>query len=152
MSARILRFQVKLTSRIPAPPHAWVIQMGLEFSKRAKSALAAVSLACVWGGATTTCASAAGGDLNLVCTGNSYAKGGPFPTVETVSLTIAGKKPVLIGLPGSDRPNKARTVANNDIQLKFAAEGVTGEYFYLSGDLFLIRADGRFTKLLCKPA
>jgi len=124
--------------------------MGLELGKRAKWALAGISLACVSLGAAST--SAAGVDLDLVCTGNSYQKDGPFPTVETASLKLSGKKPVLIGLPGSDRPVKARTIANNAFQLKFASGNVSAEYFYFTGDLFLIRADGRFTKLLCKPA
>ncbi|WOJ90687.1 hypothetical protein RZS28_05180 [Methylocapsa polymorpha] len=126
--------------------------MGLELGKRAKWALAGVSLACVSLSAASTSASAAGVDLDLICSGNSYQKDGPFPSVETASLKLSGKKPVLIGLPGSDQPVKARTIANNAIQLKFASGNVTAEYFYFTGDLFLIRADGRFTKLLCKPA
>jgi hypothetical protein len=91
-------------------------------------------------------------DLNLVCTGNSYKKDGPFPTPETFSLKIAGNKPVFIGGPGSEKPVKARIVANNAIQLKFATGKFTGEYFNFTGDLFLIHADGRLTRLMCKPS
>ncbi len=126
--------------------------MGHKLGKRAEWARIGVFFACVVFGAAAACGSASGAELNLVCSGNSYVKGVPFPTVETVSLKLGGKKPVLGGLAGSDRPIKARTIANNDIQLKFAANGLTGEYFHYSGDLFLIRANGRFTKLLCKPA
>jgi hypothetical protein len=91
-------------------------------------------------------------DLNLVCTGNSYKEDGPFPTPETFSLKIAGKKPVLIGGPGSEKPVKARIIANNPIQLKFATGKFTGEYFNFTGDLFLIHKDGHLTRLTCKPS
>jgi hypothetical protein len=91
-------------------------------------------------------------DLNLVCTGNSYKEDGPFPTPETFSLKIAGKKPVLIGGPGSEKPVKARIIANNPIQLKFATGKFTGEYFNFTGDLFLIHKDGHLTRLICKPS
>jgi hypothetical protein len=91
-------------------------------------------------------------DLDLVCSGNSYSKlGDPYPTPETVSFKTEGKNSVMIDLPGSNKPTKARIGASNPIQLKFSAAGLTGEYFKFSGDLFLIHKDGRFTKLLCKP-
>lgn len=123
--------------------------MEREPNKRAARILAGLFAGCCFAGAAGSASAA--GELNLVCVGNSYAKGGPFPTEETVSLKIAQKQPVLIGFSGSQQSTKAKTVSNNDIQLKFAADGLTGEYFYFSGDLFLIHADGRFTKLLCKP-
>jgi hypothetical protein len=80
-------------------------------------------------------------DLNLVCTGNSYKQDGPFPTGETFSLKVEGKKPVMIGGPGSEKPVKARTIVNNAIQLKFTTGKFTGEYFNFTGDLFLIHTD-----------
>jgi hypothetical protein len=98
------------------------------------------------------CAMAGPADLDLVCSGSSYAKkGDPFPTSETVSFKRDSKKSVMIGLPGSDQPTKASIVTSNPIQLKFSAGGLTGEYFNFSGDLFLIHKDGRFTKLFCQP-
>jgi hypothetical protein len=94
------------------------------------------------------CAMAEPSDLDLVCSGNSYGKDGdPFPTTETVSFKKEGKNPVMIGLPGPDKPTKASIVSSNQIQLKFSARGLTGEYFNFSGDLFLIHKDGRYTKL-----
>jgi hypothetical protein len=100
-----------------------------------------------------TGAVAGAADLNLVCSGNSYAKeGNPFPAVETVTFKKEGAKPLAIGLPGSDKPAKGKIVSSNPIQLKFAADGLTGEYFNFSGDLFLVHKDGRFTRLVCKPA
>ena len=91
-------------------------------------------------------------NLNLVCSGNSYKKDGPFPTPETFSLKIDGKKPVSIGGPGTEKPVKARTLASNAIQLKFSTGKFTGEYFNFTGDLFLIHTDGRLTRLMCKPS
>jgi hypothetical protein len=130
---------------------AWVISMGLQFGTLASWVLAGTALACA-SVSGATCALAGGDDLDLVCTGNSYQKDGPFPTVETFSVKIAGTKPVMIGQPGSDKPVKARIVANNAIQLKFATGKFTGEYFHFTGDLFLIHTDGRLTRLTCKPS
>ncbi len=91
-------------------------------------------------------------DLDLVCEGNQFARlGDPSPTPVTAALKKEGKKPVEITLPGADKPINAAIIANNPIQLKFSAAGLTGEYFNFSGDLFLIHKDGRFTKLACKP-
>src|SRR3984893_11810528 len=74
------------------------------------------------------CAMAEPADLDLVCSGNSYGKDGdPFPTTETVSFKREGKKPVMIGLPGSDKPTTASIISS--IQLKFSARGLTREYF-----------------------
>jgi hypothetical protein len=69
-----------------------------------------------------------------------------------VTFKKEGDKPVAIGLPGSDKPAKGKILASNAIQLKFSADGMTGEYFNFSGDLFLVHKDGRFTRLVCKPA
>lgn len=114
-------------------------------------ALASLLLAC--GSLSfTTYALAGEADLNLVCTGNSYKQDGPFPTVETFSLKIEDKKPVMIGGPGSEKPVKARIIVNNAIQLKFKTGKFTGEYFNFTGDLFLIHTDGHLTRLNCKPS
>lgn len=111
------------------------------------------ALAALVGAVTaSTAPGAMASDLDLVCTGNSYSKvGDPFPAAETVSFKTEGNKPVTIGLPGSDKPTKAKIVSSNPIQLKFMAGALTGEYFNFSGDLFLIHKDGRFTRLTCKP-
>jgi hypothetical protein len=93
---------------------------------------------------------AAPATLDLVCTGNSFSKvGDPFPTEEMVSFQTDGKT-VVVGLPGADKPTKAKITSSNPIQLKFSVAGLTGEYFNFSGDLFLIHTDGRFTRLVCQ--
>jgi hypothetical protein len=127
----------------------WMIEMRFKIC-HSISAIAGLFLA--FAPFAAPCAMAEPSDLDLVCSGNSYRKlGDPFPTTETVSFKREGKKPAMIGLPGSDKPTKASIVSSSPIQLKFSARGLTGEYFNFSGDLFLIHKDGRFTKLVCKP-
>lgn len=101
---------------------------------------------------TVSCARAQPSDLDLVCNGNQYARlGDPSPTPVSVSLKKEDQKPVAIILPGADKPTNAKIISSNPIQLKFLVDGLTGEYFNFSGDLFLIHKDGRFTKLACTP-
>ncbi|WGJ14441.1 hypothetical protein QEV83_17690 [Methylocapsa sp. D3K7] len=129
--------------------------MDLRIGGRVKWALAGRSLAALLAYDVlnpSAYAAAQDTNLNLVCSGNSYKKDGPFPTPETFTLKIDGKKPVFIGGPGSEKPVKARTIASNEIQLKFATGKFTGEYFNFTGDLFLIHNDGRLTRLMCKPS
>jgi hypothetical protein len=132
-----------------------VISMGLQFGRLVRWVLAGATLTCT-SLSVTTCASAGADDLNLSCTGNSYTKDGPFPTPETFSLKITGTKPVavMIGQIGStsDNPVKARIMANNMYQLKFATSKFTAEYFHFTGNLFVIPNDARLISLLCKPS
>ncbi|HET6376821.1 MAG TPA: hypothetical protein VFG05_00705 [Methylocella sp.] len=91
------------------------------------------------------------GPLDLVCSGNSYARNVPFPTPVTYTLRLGGTKSVLIGVSNEQQPVKAPVISNNDIQLKFKTAAYIGEYFHLTGDLFLIHPDGRLTRLTCRP-
>ncbi|ARN81492.1 hypothetical protein [Methylocystis bryophila] len=116
------------------------------------SAIAGFSLAFFV--VATPCASAgsSASDLDLVCTGNSYAKANdPFPTTETLSFKREGKNPAAIELPESKKQTNTRTISSNPIQLKFTVDSWIGEYFNFTGDLFLIHKDGRFKKFACKP-
>ena len=84
---------------------------------------------------------AAGGgpvNLNLTCSGNRYLHDDPFPTPESVSLSISGSNPisVLLGKPGTDKTETGSVIVNNDIKLKFVAGPYTGEFFYLTGPSF----------------
>ncbi|MFZ3325505.1 MAG: hypothetical protein WA231_06230 [Methylocella sp.] len=125
--------------------------MKLQIANLESWALAGLLLACA-PLSFATYALAGEADLNLVCIGNSYKQDGPFSTAETFSVKTEGKKPVMIGGPGLEKPVKARISANNAIQLKFVAGKFTGEYFKFTGDLFLIHTDGRLTRLTCKPS
>ncbi len=127
--------------------------MGLRFRSFAQWILwgAALNFALL---GTTAFALAGGDDLKLTCAGNSYWKGDPFPTPETFFLDVAGTKPVKVMIKqlGSEKADKAGTVANNSLQLKFATSKFVGEYFYFTGDLFLITTDGHLIRLVCKPS
>jgi hypothetical protein len=88
-------------------------------------------------------------NLKLSCSGNSYKHDDPYPAPETAALNTSGKSvTVAIGQGGAEN---ARVLSNNVYQLKFSAGKFTGEYFHLTGDLFLIHKDGRLIKLACKP-
>jgi hypothetical protein len=87
--------------------------------------------------------------LSLSCTGNSYKHDDPFPAPETVALKTSGKGSVTVNI-GQGGADNARVLSNNAYQLRFAAGKFTGEYFHLTGDLFLIHSDGRLIKLACK--
>jgi hypothetical protein len=90
--------------------------------------------------------------LALSCSGNSYKHDDPFPKPIDVALSMTGTTvKVAIGKPGDEQKESARVVSNNTIQLKFTAGKFTGEYFHLTGDLFLIHKDGRLIRLVCKP-
>ena len=45
-----------------------------------------------------------------------------------------------------------RITSNNKVQLKFATKGYVGEYFYYTGDLFLIYPSGQLARLNCSRA
>ena len=77
--------------------------MTFQLAKLERWAQARLLLACA-SLSFPACAVAGEAGLDLVCTGNSYKADGPFPTVETFSLKIDGKKPVIIGGPGSEKP------------------------------------------------
>ncbi|HUI21894.1 MAG TPA: hypothetical protein VLZ74_12730 [Methylocella sp.] len=129
--------------------------MELQFVRLVRWAVAGAALTCAVPSAITS-ASAGGDDLDLSCSGNSYTKDGPFPTLETFSLKISGSKPVavMIGQIGSnsDKLSKARIMASNIYQLKFVTNKFTGEYFRFTGNLFLMPKDARVISLLCKPS
>ncbi|MGB7046549.1 MAG: hypothetical protein WBD65_17125, partial [Methylocella sp.] len=77
----------------------WMIEMRFKIC-HSISAIAGLFLA--FAPFAAPCAMAEPSDLDLVCSGNSYGKlGDPFPTTETVSFKREGKKPAMIGLPGS---------------------------------------------------
>lgn len=88
-------------------------------------------------------------DLKLSCSGNSYKPGDPFPESETVFLKASGKTVTMaIGQGGEE---SGRVLSNNVYQLKFSAGEFTGQYFHLTGVLFLIYRNGRLIKFACKP-
>ena len=76
--------------------------------------------------------------------------GGPkaqAPTPMTAQLTVNSGK-VDVDLGSGNIANQ--TVSNNNIKLQFNATEFTGEYFHLTGDLFLVYKSGQLARLRCK--
>jgi hypothetical protein len=112
-----------------------------------------LSIALAFAAALTVCGiSAHAADLNLTCTGDHYRHSQPFPMLESVTLQSTGSKPMEVGLPDVKGPVKGSILADNPIQLKFKAGDLTGQYFKLTGKLFIVHDDGRLTRMVCKPS
>jgi hypothetical protein len=121
--------------------------MAIRLNEKKRFLLAAAALVALC--APALAAGKPADNLKLSCSGNSYKHDDPYPAPETVSLNTSGKTvTVAIGQGGAEH---ARILSNNVYQLKFSAGKFTGEYFHLTGDLFLIHKDGRLIKLACKP-
>ena len=50
---------------------------------------------------------------------------------------------------GDGKPLTAKVTSNNKLQLRFKSSQFLGEYFYYSGDLFLIYNSGQLARLNC---
>jgi hypothetical protein len=64
-----------------------------------------------------------------------------------LSLALGGKRQTSIKI--GDKTFAANRISDNKIQLKFATKQFTGEYFYYTGDLFLIYKSGKLARLNC---
>jgi hypothetical protein len=62
---------------------------------------------------------------------------------------ILGNKNKLSITTGDGKMLAPRITSNNKIQLKFATKEFVGEYFYYTGDLFLIYNSGQLARLSC---
>jgi hypothetical protein len=90
--------------------------------------------------------------LSLTCSGKRLGPQGAFATETTVNVQIAQNKPVTLSFVGQSNPIQANVTSNNAVQLQFTGPDFAGEYFYFSGDLFLIHKVGELTPLRCRPA
>ncbi len=70
----------------------------------------------------------------------------PSPIDLNVSLGSNRKMSLRIG---DGKPLTANVTSNNKLQLKFKTSQFLGEYFYYSGDLFLIYNSGQLARLNC---
>jgi hypothetical protein len=84
----------------------------------------------------------------LTCSGTIIEPSGITPSPETVVLRLGPPKRVAFDL-GKGVVN-ARTVSDNEIQLRFRTKDFEGEYFHYTGDLFLIYRSGHLMKLMCQ--
>ena len=70
----------------------------------------------------------------------------PSPIDLNVSLGSNRKMSLKIG---DGKPLAANVTSDNKLQLKFKTSQFLGEYFYYSGDLFLIYNSGQLARLNC---
>jgi hypothetical protein len=70
----------------------------------------------------------------------------PSPIDLSASLGSSRKMSLKIG---DGKPLAASVTSNNKLQLKFKTSQFVGEYFYYSGDLFLIYNSGQLARLTC---
>ena len=70
----------------------------------------------------------------------------PSPIDLNVSLGSNHKMSLKIG---DGKPLAANVTSDNKLQLKFKTSQFLGEYFYYSGDLFLIYNSGQLARLNC---
>jgi hypothetical protein len=83
----------------------------------------------------------------LSCEGFLHESAGAKGAPMSATLTLGSPPSINVG----NVALRTSPVSNNNIQLKFATEDFTGEYFYHTHDLFLIYKTGRLARLSCSP-
>jgi hypothetical protein len=81
--------------------------------------------------------------IQLGCDGQMIEPTAKTSSSRTVQMTIASDKVEVGNVP-------ARVESKNAIQLKFTTPEFVGEYFFYTGDLFLIYKSGHLARLTCK--
>ena len=81
--------------------------------------------------------------IQLGCDGQMIEPTAKTASSRTIQMTIASDKIEVGNLP-------AQVENKNAIQLKFKTAEFVGEYFYYTGDLFLIYRSGHLARLTCK--
>ena len=86
----------------------------------------------------------------LACNGQLI--GGPKPQSPSQIAAQLGVGAANVDLDLGSRKLATQIVSNNNIQLQFSTKEFTGEYFHLTGDLFLIYKSGQLARLRCKQS
>jgi hypothetical protein len=81
--------------------------------------------------------------IRFGCDGQMIEPTAKTSSSRTIQMTIASDK-VEVGNV------LAQVASKNAIQLKFKTSEFVGEYFYYTGDLFLIYKSGHLARLTCK--
>jgi hypothetical protein len=82
----------------------------------------------------------------LSCEGSLFE---PTGSTHSMSATLSLGPPPSINI-GNVAPQTS-LISNDKIQLKFATNDFTGEYFHYTHDLFLIYKTGHLGRLTCSP-
>jgi hypothetical protein len=96
-----------------------------------------------------TAANAQSTSTRLDCDGQLIEPTGKASSPKALQLTISSGK---VGVDFGTGNIAANVESNNDIQLKFKTDEFVGEYFYYTGDLFLIYKSGHLARLTCKQS
>ena len=81
--------------------------------------------------------------IQFGCDGQMIEPTAKTSSSRTIQMTIASDKVEVGNVP-------AQVESKNAIQLKFKTPEFVGEYFYYTGDLFLIYRSGHLARLTCK--
>jgi hypothetical protein len=87
--------------------------------------------------------------MQLGCSGQLIEPTSKTSSPKPVQLTIGSEK---VGVDFGSGNVAAQVESNNKIQLKFKSDEFVGEYFYYTGDLFLIYKSGHLARLTCKQS
>lgn len=83
------------------------------------------------------------------CNGSLIEPSSLAPSPKSVALMLSSANSVSMDVGKGATP--VSVTSNNKIQLKFVTKDFVGEYFYYSGDLFLIYKSGHLARLTCTP-
>jgi hypothetical protein len=84
----------------------------------------------------------------MACNGQLIGGPKPQPPSQMTAQLVVGTGSVDLDLGSGKLP--IQIVSNNNIQLQFSTKEFIGEYFHLTGDLFLIYKSGQLARLRCK--
>jgi len=73
---------------------------------------------------------------------------GQPPSPIDLNVSIGSNRKMSLKI-GDGKPLAANVTSDNKLQLKFKSGQFVGEYFYYSGDLFLIYNSGQLARLNC---
>ena len=96
-------------------------------------------------------ASAAGGSLQFVCSGDMIEPAGLARAPISLSVVFSPAESKVSVNFGQKTVN-APVISNNQIQLKFRTKDFVGEYFYYNRDMFLIYKSGHLARLASTPS
>ncbi len=90
-------------------------------------------------------------DQQFSCKGQ-VVQGMPNPAVPPkpidLTVTVSDKKKMSIKT-GDNQTFNPHITSNNELQLKFSTKDFVGQYFYYTGDLFLIYNSRQLARLSC---
>ena len=98
-------------------------------------------------------ASAAGGSLQFVCSGDMIEPAGLARAPISLGVVFSPADQVSkVSVNFGQKTVNAPVISNNQIQLKFRTKDFVGEYFYYNRDMFLIYKSGHLARLASTPS